>query len=76
MSDKHGSQDSKDREAPSGFIPSKWETIDPDQVEAQAMTTSKWDQLESTEDNSIDSSHNDIQDSSDTTDSRYSNSNN
>ncbi|GLV43053.1 uncharacterized protein CBL_14269 [Carabus blaptoides fortunei] len=70
MSDKHGSQDSKDREAPSGFIPSKWETIDPDQVEAQAMTTSKWDQLEGTEDNSIDSSHNDVQDSSDTTDSR------
>lgn len=29
-----------------GFIPSKWETVDPDQVEAQAITTSKWDTLE------------------------------
>lgn len=30
-----------------GFVPSKWETIAPDQVEAQAITTSKWDTLES-----------------------------
>lgn len=29
-----------------GFIPSKWETIAPDQVEAQAITSSKWDTLE------------------------------
>lgn len=29
-----------------GFIPSKWETIAPDQVEAQAITTSKWDTLD------------------------------
>lgn len=29
-----------------GFIPSKWETVDPDQIEAQAITTSKWDTLE------------------------------
>lgn len=29
-----------------GFLPSKWETVDPDQVEAQAITTSKWDTLE------------------------------
>lgn len=28
------------------FIPSKWETIDPEQVEAQAVTTSKWDALD------------------------------
>lgn len=36
------------------------------------MTTSKWDQLEnSTEDNSVDSSQNDIQDSNDTVDSRF-----
>uniref|UniRef100_A0A336N3G9 CSON005757 protein n=1 Tax=Culicoides sonorensis TaxID=179676 RepID=A0A336N3G9_CULSO len=27
------------------FIPSKWETVDPEQVEAQAVTTSKWDTL-------------------------------
>lgn len=32
---------------PAGFVPSRWETVDPEQVEAQAMTTSKWDQLES-----------------------------
>lgn len=30
----------------SGFIPSKWEAIAPDQVEAQAITTSKWDTLD------------------------------
>lgn len=60
-----------DKDAPSGFIPSKWETIDPDQIEAQAMTTSKWDLLEnSTEDNSLDSSQNEVQDSNDATDSR------
>nr|CAB3267411.1 U2 snRNP-associated SURP motif-containing protein-like [Phallusia mammillata] len=29
------------------FVQSKWETVDPEDVEAQAMTTSKWDQLES-----------------------------
>lgn len=29
-----------------GFVPSRWETVDPDLVEAQAMTTSKWDTLE------------------------------
>jgi U2-associated protein SR140 len=28
------------------FKPSKWETVDPDLVEAQAMTTSKWETLE------------------------------
>lgn len=28
------------------FIPSKWETVDPEQVEAQAVTTSKWDTLD------------------------------
>ncbi|CAG2113273.1 unnamed protein product [Medioppia subpectinata] len=34
------------------FKPSKWETVDPDVVEAQAMTTSKWETLEQTnEDN-------------------------
>lgn len=29
-----------------GFIPSKWETVDPDQIEAQAITTSKWETLD------------------------------
>ena len=34
------------RAMPAGFVPSRWETVDPEQVEAQAMTTSKWDQLD------------------------------
>lgn len=29
-----------------GFIPSKWETVDPEQVKDQAITTSKWEKLE------------------------------
>jgi len=36
------------------FKPSKWETVDPDLVEAQAMTTSKWDTLEQTNEDSVD----------------------
>lgn len=48
---------------------SKWETVDPEQVEAQAMTTSKWDLLESSADNSQDSK-NDTQES-DPVDVRY-----
>lgn len=36
------------------FKPSKWETIDPDVVESQAMTTSKWDLLEQTNDDDLD----------------------
>lgn len=32
--------------ASGAFIPSKWETVDPEQVKDQAITTSKWDQLE------------------------------
>ncbi|KAK6196135.1 hypothetical protein SNE40_001419 [Patella caerulea] len=31
------------------FIPSKWETVDEADLEAQAMTTSKWDQLDPTD---------------------------
>ena len=34
------------------FKPSKWETVDPDLVEAQAMTTSKWETLEQTNEDS------------------------
>ncbi|GFS97980.1 hypothetical protein NPIL_585381, partial [Nephila pilipes] len=34
----------------SKFKPSKWETVDPETVEAQAITTSKWDLLEQNED--------------------------
>lgn len=42
---------------PAGFVPSRWETVDPDQVEAQAMTTSKWEELEQNDDsNSQDAS--------------------
>lgn len=52
-----------------GFILSKWETVDPEQVEAQAMTTSKWDLLESSGDNSRDSK-NDTQET-DPVDIRY-----
>ncbi|XP_015905552.1 U2 snRNP-associated SURP motif-containing protein [Parasteatoda tepidariorum] len=33
----------------SKFKPSKWETVDPETVEAQAITTSKWDLLEQNE---------------------------
>lgn len=55
----------------SGFIPSKWETVDPEQIEAQAMTTSKWDLLESSADVSLDSSQNENQDSNDCSDSRH-----
>lgn len=29
-----------------GFIPSKWETVDPEKIEAQAITTSKWETLD------------------------------
>lgn len=54
----------------SGFIRSKWESVDPQQVEAQAMTTSKWDLLESSADASLDSTQNDTQDSNDGTDLR------
>ncbi|XP_057656259.1 U2 snRNP-associated SURP motif-containing protein [Diorhabda carinulata] len=53
----------------SGFITSKWETVDPEQVEAQAMTTSKWDLLENSQDDSRESS-NDNQDYNDYTDVR------
>ncbi|XP_063237472.1 U2 snRNP-associated SURP motif-containing protein [Bacillus rossius redtenbacheri] len=35
---------------PAGFVPSRWETVDPRQAEAQAMTTSKWDLLEPQDD--------------------------
>lgn len=42
---------------PAGFVPSRWETVDPDQVEAQAMTTSKWEELGQNDDsNSPDAS--------------------
>lgn len=49
---------------------SKWETVDPEQVEAQAMTTSKWDMLGSSADPSQDSMLNENQDSNDYMDSR------
>lgn len=40
-----GGKDDKKVAMPAGFVPSRWETVDPDQVEAQAMTTSKWEEL-------------------------------
>lgn len=36
--------------AAAGFIPSKWETVDPEQIEAQAITTSKWETLDPVKD--------------------------
>ncbi|XP_017778699.1 PREDICTED: U2 snRNP-associated SURP motif-containing protein isoform X2 [Nicrophorus vespilloides] len=54
----------------SGFISSKWETVDPEQVAAQAITTSKWDMVENSGDNSGDSSQADKEDSMDFLDSR------
>ncbi|CAG9759602.1 unnamed protein product [Ceutorhynchus assimilis] len=54
----------------SGFIKSKWEAVDPDQVEAQAMTTSKWDLLEVMHENSQDSNPNDQDSSVDYSDTR------
>ncbi|XP_011349105.1 U2 snRNP-associated SURP motif-containing protein isoform X3 [Ooceraea biroi] len=49
--------DEKKAAMPAGFVPSRWETVDPDQVEAQAMTTSKWEELGQNEDsNSQDTS--------------------
>ncbi|XP_065345980.1 U2 snRNP-associated SURP motif-containing protein [Cloeon dipterum] len=39
---------------PAGFVPSKWETVDPEQVEAQAMTTLKWESLENSNTRSAD----------------------
>ncbi|KAJ4435475.1 hypothetical protein ANN_18091 [Periplaneta americana] len=44
-----GSSKGKAGSMPAGFVPSRWETVDPEQVEAQAMTTSKWDLLEQTD---------------------------
>ncbi|XP_076053103.1 U2 snRNP-associated SURP motif-containing protein isoform X2 [Oratosquilla oratoria] len=40
----------RDVEGTPGFVSSKWESVSPKQVEAQAMTTSKWDLLETNED--------------------------
>lgn len=53
-----------------GFIKSKWETVDPEQIEAQAMTTSKWDLLENSQENSQDSSGNPNDSSTDYNDTR------
>jgi U2-associated protein SR140 len=50
-------KDDKRLNIPAGFVPSRWETVDPDQVEAQAMTTSKWEELGQNDDsNSQDTS--------------------
>lgn len=57
-------EDDKKMTIPAGFVPSRWETVDPDQVEAQAMTTSKWEELGQNDDDDSNS-----QDAS--VDSRY-----
>lgn len=41
-----GNRNDRSPPAAAGFIPSKWETVDPDQIEAQAITTSKWETLD------------------------------
>lgn len=42
---------SSDRMSPQlKYAPSKWETVDPNLIEAQAMTTSKWDLLDQQDD--------------------------
>ncbi|CAG0881397.1 unnamed protein product [Darwinula stevensoni] len=41
--------DEEERKEPIKYAPSKWETVDPEDVAAQAMTTSKWDLLEQEE---------------------------
>ncbi|KAG7205662.1 hypothetical protein KM043_007613 [Ampulex compressa] len=56
-SNARNKEDDKKPSMPAGFVPSRWETVDPDQVEAQAMTTSKWEELGQNEDsNSQDTS--------------------
>lgn len=52
---------------PAGFVPSRWETVDPEQVEAQAMTTSKWDMLDQSEQQQNATNDNDDEDSVDGT---------
>ncbi|XP_051156379.1 U2 snRNP-associated SURP motif-containing protein isoform X1 [Leptopilina boulardi] len=59
--------DDKKSAMPAGFVPSRWETVDPDQIEAQAMTTSKWEELgqnddSNSQDASMDSSSRDNND--------------
>lgn len=44
MDGDSGNEKNEDR--PGGFVLSRWETVDPELVEAQAMTTSKWEMLE------------------------------
>uniref|UniRef100_A0A182PBB9 U2 snRNP-associated SURP motif-containing protein n=1 Tax=Anopheles epiroticus TaxID=199890 RepID=A0A182PBB9_9DIPT len=41
-----GPGSSKGKSAGGSFIPSKWESVDAAQIEAQAITTSKWDTLD------------------------------
>uniref|UniRef100_A0A182JPG8 U2 snRNP-associated SURP motif-containing protein n=1 Tax=Anopheles christyi TaxID=43041 RepID=A0A182JPG8_9DIPT len=41
-----GGSFSKGKSAGGSFIPSKWESVDAAQIEAQAITTSKWDTLD------------------------------
>lgn len=64
-----------DKRPVSGFIASKWETVDPEQIEAQAMTTSKWDMLENSQDASRGTSSNEKEedDSIDYSDPRWDN---
>jgi U2-associated protein SR140 len=51
MDDYHGYSNASKA---AGFVPSKWETVDPEQVEAQAMTTLKWESLDQSNTRSAD----------------------
>ncbi|KAG8263485.1 U2 snRNP-associated SURP domain-containing protein [Homalodisca vitripennis] len=56
---KSGQGRGETRTAGPGFVMSRWETVDPDLVEAQAMTTSKWETLEQTNHSQEDSQEED-----------------
>ena len=47
------------KQMPAGFVPSKWETVDPEEVQAQAVT-SKWDIFDQDEAKANDEDDDDI----------------
>lgn len=53
--DKLDNQSTKSKKSsnnqPSKFVSSKWETVDPEKLEKQAVTTSKWDFFDETQNN-------------------------
>ncbi|XP_039287780.1 U2 snRNP-associated SURP motif-containing protein [Nilaparvata lugens] len=57
---KPGGGSGEDR--PGGFVLSRWETVDPELIEAQAMTTSKWEMLEQQQQQQLSPSEQDADD--------------